>query len=76
MPLSKPVIFLDKTYKSQKDFEKYVKQLIYEEIGICNDIKTLHPDKYQILIKILERHPEFTLKTELRLTSMTFCQFS
>ena len=60
----KPVDFMGKTYKSQTDFEKYVKHLIYEVIGPCDDIKTKHSDKYEILIKLLERHPEFELKTE------------
>lgn len=60
----KPVKFLNKIYKTQKEFEIYVKKIIYEEIGICNDIKNMFPDKYHILIKILERHPDFNSKTE------------
>ena len=60
----KPVTFLNTEYKTQGEFEKYVKKIIYEDIGICNDIKNTYPEKYDILIKILERHPEFNSKTE------------
>ena len=60
----KPVTFLNTEYKTQGEFEKYVKKIIYEDIGICNDIKNTYPDKYYILIKILERHPNFNSKTE------------
>ena len=60
----KPVTFLNTEYKTQGEFEKYVKKIIYEDIGICNDIKNTYPAKYYILIKILERHPEFNSKTE------------
>ena len=59
-----PVNFLNKTYNTQREFEKYVKKIIYDEIGICCDIKNTYPDKYNILIKILERHPDFNSKTE------------
>ena len=59
----KPVNFLDKTYKTQMEFEKFVKQTIYKDIGICFDVKNRHPDKYNILIKILERHPEWNSKS-------------
>ena len=60
----KPVTFLNAEYKTQGEFEKYVKKIIYEDIGICNDVKNAYPDKYYILIKILERHPDFNSKTE------------
>jgi hypothetical protein len=60
----KPVTFLNTEYKTQGEFEKYVKKIIYEDIGICNDVKNAYPDKYNILIKILERHPDFNSKTE------------
>ena len=60
----KPVIFLNIEYKTQLEFEKYVKKIIYEDIGICNDIKNTYPKEYYILIKILERHPEFKTKTK------------
>ena len=59
----KPITFLNTEYKTQGEFEKYVKKIIYDDIGYCNDIKNTYPDKYQILIKILERHPEFDSKT-------------
>ena len=60
----KPVYFLNKTYPTQKKFEEFVRNFIYEEIGICYDIKNKYPDKYKILIEILKRHPEFNSKTE------------
>ena len=60
----KPVTFLNTEFKTQGDFEKYVKKIIYEDIGICNDIKNTYPDKYYILIKILERHPDYNSKAE------------
>ena len=60
----KPVTFLNTEYKTQGEFEKYVKKIIYEDIGICNDVKNVYSDKYYILIKILERHPDFNSKTE------------
>ena len=60
----KPVTFLNKVYKTQGEFERYVKKIIYKDIGICNDIKNTYPKKYNLLIKILERHPEFNSKTE------------
>jgi hypothetical protein len=37
--MPKPVIFLQKTYKTQSEFEKFVKNIIYNDIGECNDIK-------------------------------------
>lgn len=60
----KPVIFLNIVYKTQREFGKFVKKKIYEDIGICNDVKNAYPDEYYILIKILERHPDFNSKTE------------
>jgi hypothetical protein len=60
----KPVTFLNKEYKTQKEFEKYVKKIIYNDIGICNDVKNTYQEKYYLLIKILERHPNFNSKTE------------
>ena len=35
----KPVIFLGKTYKTQTEFELFVKKVIYEDINICSDVK-------------------------------------
>tara|TARA_Y100000389_G_scaffold175039_1_gene185487 strand:+ start:1097 stop:1783 length:687 start_codon:yes stop_codon:yes gene_type:complete len=58
------VVFLDNIYKTHRDFEQYVKKLIYEEIGVCLDVKNTYPDKYKILIQLLERHPEFNSKSK------------
>ena len=59
----KPVIFLDKTYKTQGEFELFVKKIIYDDIGLCNDVKNIHTTNYNTLIEILKRHPEFISKT-------------
>ena len=59
----KPIIFLEKLYKSQGEFELFVKNLIYNDIGICNDIKNTYPFHYITLIEILKRHPDFVSKT-------------
>jgi hypothetical protein len=60
----KPVKFLNKTYETQKEFTVFVRKIIYDEIGICDDILNIYPDKYKILIKILERHPDFQSKSK------------
>jgi len=62
--MPKPVIFLQKTYKTQSEFEQFVKNIIYNDIGECNDIKNTHPSHYDLLIEILKRHPSFTIKTQ------------
>ena len=60
----KPTIFLEKTYKTQGEFERFVKNIIYNNIGICNDIKNIYPSDYNTLIEILKRHPDFVSKTQ------------
>ena len=60
----KPVTFMGKLYKTQGEFEKYVRKVIYEDIGPCLDIQGTYPLQYDTLIKILERHPDFTSKAE------------
>ena len=62
--MTKNIIFLEKSFKTQREFEAFVKNIIYEVIGICNDIKNIHPSHYNTLVKILERHPDFTSKTQ------------
>ena len=42
----KPVIFLDKIYKTQGEFELFVKKVIYDDIGLCNDVKNTHTTGY------------------------------
>ena len=59
----KPVLFLDKIYKTQGEFELFVKKIIYDDIGVCNDILNTHPSDYITLIEILKRHPDFISKT-------------
>lgn len=60
----RPIIFLNNKFSTQKQFEEYVRGVIYTDIGICDNIKDTYPDKYKTLIKILERHPRFKSKTE------------
>jgi len=60
----KSVIFLGTIYKTQSEFELFVKNLIYNDIGICDDIKNTYPSHYNTLIEILKRHPDFTSKTQ------------
>jgi 5-methylcytosine-specific restriction endonuclease McrA len=64
MPKKNIIIFLEKTYKTQGEFETFVKNIIYNDIGICNDIKNKNPHHYNILIEILKRHPDFFSKTQ------------
>ena len=61
--VKKPVIFLGRTYESQKEFKTFVEDVIYNRIGICGDVKRIYPSEYDLLIKILERHPTFTDKS-------------
>ena len=58
-----PIILLGNTYKTQGEFKAYVKNLIYNDIGICNDIKNIYPSHYITLFEILKRHQEFDSKT-------------
>ena len=60
----KPVIFLGNTYKTQGEFEAYIKDIIYNDVGICDNIKINHPSHYIKLIEILKRHPDFDNKTQ------------
>jgi len=60
----KSIIFLDKTYKSQGEFEVFVRNLIYNEIGLCDDIKNKRPAHYNTLNEVLKRHPNYHAKTE------------
>jgi 5-methylcytosine-specific restriction endonuclease McrA len=60
----KPVIFLEKTYKTQGEFDLFVRKLIYDDIGVCDDVKNLKPNHYNMLIEILKRHPDFISKTQ------------
>ena len=61
MPI--PVDFLGKRYKSQSEFSIFVKRFIYD-IGPCNDLKNYNLSKFEILIEILKRHPDFAIKTK------------
>ena len=60
----KPIEFLGKIYKTQGEFETFVKNVIYNDIGICNDIKNIYPSHYITLLEILKRHPNFISKTK------------
>ena len=58
----KQVSFMDKTYRTKGEFKKFVTSIIYG-VGVCSDIKNTFPSEYEIILKILERHPEFADKT-------------
>jgi len=60
----KPIEFLGKIYKTQGEFEAFVKNVIYNDIGICSDIKNIYPSHYITLLEILKRHPNFISKTK------------
>lgn len=60
----KPIEFLGKIYKTQGEFEAFVKNIIYKDIGICSDIKNIYPSHYITLLEILKRHPNFMSKTK------------
>ena len=60
----KPITFMDTIYPTQGSFKKYVENLIYNEIDICDDIKNKYPSQYNILIKVLERHPDYDEKSK------------
>jgi len=60
----KPIEFLGKIYKTQGEFEAFVKNTIYKDIGICSDIKNIYPSHYITLLEILKRHPNFISKTK------------
>lgn len=57
------ISFLGTLYKTKKSFEEYVKKLIYEDIGICDNVFEEKPKYYEILISLLKRHPDFDIKT-------------
>ena len=61
--MAKVVVLNDKKFISLKKFEEYVKNIIYDKIGLCSDIK-LQSEYYDDLIEILKRHPEFEEKTK------------
>lgn len=60
----KLIEFLGKIYKTQGEFEAFVKNVIYNDIGICNDIKNIYPSHYITLLEILKRHPKYICKTK------------
>lgn len=61
-----PIIiqFQNRTYKTQKEFEAYIKDLIYSKIGICRSVKKERHAYYETLNEFLSRHPEFNEKTK------------
>jgi len=60
----KTILFLGKTYKTQGEFETFIKKIIYNDIGLCNDVKNIHPSHYNTIIELLKRHPDFISKTK------------
>lgn len=58
------VNFLNKEFKTQTKFEEYIKDVIYNRVGLCSDIKNEYPEEYLILLELLKRHPDFKEKTK------------
>ena len=58
---SEPIVFGDKIFKTQKQADIYVKELIYN-IGICDSLKTYDGLAYQKLCDVLKRHPNANSK--------------
>ena len=56
------ITFLNITDKTQTEFEGFAKKLIYDDIGIRDNIKNVH--KKHTLIELLKRHPDFIQKTQ------------
>jgi len=50
-------------FKTQGSFETFVKQLIYEQIGVCANVCRDRPEQYLLLLEVLRRHPSFDFKT-------------
>jgi hypothetical protein len=57
------VNFLGKIHPTQTAFETFIKNIIYNEIGICDDIRYTHPTNYNILVALFRRHPDFASKS-------------
>lgn len=57
-----PIVFRGHTYKTQTEFESYVRKLLYEKICSCNSIKNDKPQCYEEIIDLLKRHPAYDEK--------------
>lgn len=56
------IYFNDKEYKTKKAFKEYIQNLIKNEIGLCDSLKST---KYwNEILKLMSRHPEFDDKTK------------
>ena len=55
--------FMGNTFETQNKFKIYIQDFIYKEIGYCNNIKDKLPEKYNKLIELLKRHPEWKSKS-------------
>ncbi len=51
-----------RNFPTKTSFEAYVKDLIYNKIGVCTDVEKKHPEHFQFLMDFLSRHPDFTSK--------------
>jgi hypothetical protein len=57
-----PITFQGYTYKTQTEFESYIRKLLYEKIGSCNSIKNEKSQYYEEIIDLLKRHPTYDEK--------------
>jgi hypothetical protein len=54
----------NKDYSTKKDFEEYVKCLIYNRIGICNSVLSKNIVLFNELDELMQRHPDYNEKTK------------
>jgi 5-methylcytosine-specific restriction endonuclease McrA len=56
-------IILPGNCKTQKELKEYTKNII-STIGLCESIKTKHPDYYDFFIELFKRHPKHDEKVK------------
>lgn len=55
--VAKQIIIGDHIFNTQLSAKKYIRDLI-SKIGICNSVKNISQDYYEILLELCKRHPE------------------
>jgi len=63
MPASKPVKFGNRSFPSQKEAKAYVSNLVNNEIGFCDSVRTFKPEYFEPLDDILKNHPNYEEKS-------------
>lgn len=54
----------DNEFPTKVALEKFVRNIIYVEVGECSDVKNQYPEHYVTLIEVLKRHPNFDTKAK------------